>query len=57
LGEPAALKERKDLFLNNHLAITRDEDFEEEFGSYLVLYLDLSVRELICLVPSRADSQ
>ncbi|KAI9509991.1 hypothetical protein F5148DRAFT_1374784 [Russula earlei] len=39
---PAAIKERKDLFLNNDLAITRHPVFDEEFGKYPVLYVDLS---------------
>jgi hypothetical protein len=54
---PAALKERKELFLKNDLAVTRDPRFDEEFGIYPVLYVDLSVSELICHLPSHADSQ
>jgi hypothetical protein len=54
---PAALKERKDLFLNNDLAITRDPGFDQEFGIYPVLYVYLSVSELICHPPSHVDSQ
>jgi hypothetical protein len=54
---PAALKERKDLFLNNDLAITRDPCFDQEFGIYPVLYVDLSVSEFFCHPPSHPDSQ
>jgi len=50
---PAEAKERKDLFLKNNLAITRDPRFNQEFGTYPVLYVDFSVSELVCHFPSR----
>jgi len=52
-GNPAAVKERKDLFLNHNLAITHDPRFNQEFGTYPVLYVDFSVSELVCHFPSR----
>ena len=52
-GNPAAVKERKDLFLNHNLAITHDLRFNQEFGTYPVLYVDFSVSELVCHFPSR----
>jgi hypothetical protein len=54
---PATLKERKELFLNNDLAITHHPRFDQEFGIYPVLYVDLSVSEHISHLPSHADSR
>jgi hypothetical protein len=50
---PAVMKERKNLFLKNNLTITHHPSFDKEFGTYPVLYVDLSVSELVCHFPSR----
>ena len=57
LGDSATLEERKALFLDNNLAITKNKKCMEQFGMYPVLYIDLSVGELICPFPSHTDSQ
>jgi hypothetical protein len=41
--DPALKTERKSWFLKNNLAITHAPQFEEEFGKYPVLHVDLSV--------------
>jgi len=45
------------MFIKNNLAITREQDFDQEFGMYPVLYVNLAVGELIFHFPSQADSQ
>ena len=41
--DPADQEERRKLFENNQLAITKDARFETEFARYPVLYVDFSV--------------
>ncbi|KIM76795.1 hypothetical protein PILCRDRAFT_12500 [Piloderma croceum F 1598] len=40
--DPADQEQRKKLFVNNKLAITKDDRFEAEFARYSVLYVDFS---------------
>src|SRR5258708_7298382 len=51
------LKNRMHLFLDNNLAITRNTKRMKSFGTYQVLYVNLSVSELIYQSPIDADSQ
>lgn len=54
---PAVLEERRQLFLDNDLAISRNTKHMKSFGTYPVLYVNLSVSELIYQSPIDADSR
>ena len=50
------MNERRQVILDNKLAITNDKVCMKYFGDFPVLYVDFSVSELICQFPSDADS-
>ena len=52
---PADKAQRRQLFVENRLAIAESPEFESEFGMYPVLYMDLSVSQYLDCASSHAD--
>jgi len=46
---PADKARRRQLFVKNRLVIAESPEFENEFGMYPVLYMDLSVSQILGL--------
>jgi len=52
---PAEQSQCRQLFVDNKLAIAESPEFESEFGSYPVLYVDLLVGQCLDCASSHAD--